>query len=551
MMVAASTLGGVVRRLQAAVVIAAMQAGLLGLIASSAGARAPSHVRAQRAAVKKGKAISLTLARTVGAEALPPPEPPEEPYAPEPDVEGPKSRNRTRTDALVEFGAPGGAARNTGVRSRARARAASLELSFLGLDRVEAGGVPPDTNVAANAATTFEVTNNVAEVLDHNGPVIKTFDLGKLFTGKGGEGSDPKIVYDAETGFYFVSYISELTRPVGRSVVSLAVTSDPVAGSWHVYTASVSTGLQDQPKLAVTAQHVLIGWNEYGAWVAAKHPGQEEPACRCESNGSRLVVGDKSAITAAKATAAGVRFTTPWGAIPAIQSTPAPQGYVVFHAPGASSLPLWTCSGELGKNYGCTSASLAIKATGAPPPGVQPPAVPEATELDAGDDRLDSAAVFENDLWVSGGDKCKIVTDTAARACVRLINIDPSVPSLKADVDAILVGGYSMYPAVTIDRAKNLWIALSTSSRSQFATSGIAEIPGGVIKPVIPLTNYRAGTGSINCGATVRQNRFGDYSGISFYPGSSLPNDREGIWAATELGLAGCEWWTGLAFVTP
>jgi hypothetical protein len=528
-----------------------VHAAFLGLVAASASAGVPSHVRAHAAAVKKGKAISLTLARTVGAETLPSPEPPAEPYEPEPDVEGPKSRNHTRTDALVEFGAAGPPAARAHIRARPRARAAGLELSVFGLNRVEAGGVPPDTNVAANATTTFEVTNTVGEVLDHNGPVIKTFDLGKLFSGKGGEGSDPKVLYDAETGFYFVSYLSELTRPVGRSVVGLAVTTDPVAGTWYVYTASVSTGLQDQPKLAVTAKHVLIGWNDYGAWVAAKHPGKEEPACKCESNGSHLVVGDKSAITAGMPTAAGVRFTTPWGALPAIQSMPAPQAYVVFHLPGAASLPLWTCGGELGKNYGCTSASLAIKATGAPPPGVQPPAVPEATELDTGDDRVGSAAVLENDLWVSGPDKCKIITDSAARSCVRLIHIDPSVPSVSADVDAILVGGYAMYPAVTIDRAKNLWIALSTSSRSQFATSGIAEVAGGVIKPVIPLTNYRPGTGSISCGATVRQNRFGDYSGISFYPGSSLPNDREGVWAATELGLAGCEWWTGLAFVTP
>jgi hypothetical protein len=528
-----------------------MHAGLLGLVTAPAGARVGPHARAHRAAVKKGKAISLTLARTVGAETLGPPEPPEEPFAPEPDVEGPKSRNRTRTDAVVEFGEPGPPASSAHLRARPRARAAGLELSFFGLNRTEAGGVPPDTNVAANAATTFEVTNTVGEILDHNGPVIKTFDLGKLFSGKGGEGSDPKVVYDAETGFYFVSYISELTRPVGRSVVGLAVTSDPVAGTWYVYTASVSTGLQDQPRLAVTAKHVLIGWNDYGAWVAAKHPAQKEPPCKCESNGSHFVVGDKSAITAGMPTAAGAKFTTPWGALPAIQSTPAPQGYIVFHVPGTSSLPLWTCSGELGKNYGCSSASLAIKGTGAPPSGVQPPAVPEAPELDAGDDRVESAAVFENELWVSGADKCKIVTDSAARSCVRLIHIDPTVPSLKADVDAILVGGYSMYPAVTIDRAKNLWIALSTSSRSQYATSGIAEVAGGVIKPVIPLNNYRPGTGSISCGATVNQNRFGDYSGISFYPGSSLPNDREGIWAATELGLPGCEWWTGLAFVTP
>ena len=62
------------------------------------------------------------------------------------------------------------------------------------------------------------------------------------------------------------------------------------------------------------------------------------------------------------------------------------------------------------------------------------------------------------------------------------------------DVDITMVGGDVMYPAVTIDADGNLWLAFSSSSTSQFASSEIAEAPGGTIGATIGATIYQTGS---------------------------------------------------------
>jgi hypothetical protein len=117
------------------------------------------------------------------------------------------------------------------------------------------------------------------------------------------------------------------------------------------------------------------------------------------------------------------------------------------------------------------------------------------------------------------------------------------------DVDITMVGGDVMYPAVTLDARKDLWIAFSSSSTTQYASSEEAEAPGEKIGSSIGAVIYHLGSGAINYSSCTKPpaTRFGDYSGIGVDPAL----DDLGIWAATEFGVAGCGSGTELGSFTP
>ncbi|MDQ6806936.1 MAG: hypothetical protein M3065_18700 [Actinomycetota bacterium] len=64
-----------------------------------------------------------------------------------------------------------------------------------------------------------------------------------------------------------------------------------------------------------------------------------------------------------------------------------------------------------------------------------------------------------------------------------------------------MVGGDAFYPALTFDADSNLWIAFSSSSSTQFASSEIAQLPGASVAPPVSATIYHTGTGAPKCGS--------------------------------------------------
>ena len=115
---------------------------------------------------------------------------------------------------------------------------------------------------------------------------------------------------------------------------------------------------------------------------------------------------------------------------------------------------------------------------------------------------------------------CKFRTDKKKRACLRVMKITTAKMSLVRDVDITMVGGDVMYPAVMLDARKDFWVGFSSSSTSQFASSEVAEAPGGTIGSSIGATIYGPGTGSANYLSCTSPpvKRFGDYSGVAIDP---------------------------------
>lgn len=485
-----------------------------------------------------GTESAVTLVRAVNARRLPAPIP-HPPYIPEPTETQPVT-GAPRTTGLVGLVQRGKLLRPRAVVGPRVAGGIVARPSF-SEDEVVTGlgdrGIPPDTQLAVSPKFVVEFVNTSGEVFSHSGASLDTYDLGSLFSGVAGQGGDPKIVYDASSGDFFASYIASFVRPDGASQVDLAVSNNPT-GAWYVYDVHNESVLQDQPKLGISTDKITMAWNDNG------NSGPEE-----------YKVIQKAAIVAHAGSAPGVIWgpdSSRLNMVPAIQLSESSTAYAVYHNYGSSSIGLLAFSGVPGiSSTTFTETDLSIAATSSPPAAVQPTAAGAAPSptLDTGDDRLESTVWYEGDLWTAGNDVCRYSTDTASRACLRVIHLTTSPVTLVQDVDITFVGGDVMYPAVTMDARKDIWIAFSSSSTSQYASSEVAEAPGGKIGTSIGGIIYHSGTGAINYSSCTKPpaTRFGDYSGIGVDPSA---NDL-GIWAATEYGVAGCGSGTELGSFTP
>ena len=398
------------------------------------------------------------------------------------------------------------------------------------------GRLPPDTQLAVSSKRVVEFVNDSGEVLDHAGTVLTSFDLGTLFSGTAGQGSDPKIVFDAASGDFYATYISKVTDHDGPSEIDLAVTNNP-QGSWTIYTVHTESILQDQPKLGVSSDKLTISWNDNG------NSGPEE-----------YMVIQKVGVAAHHGTVPATAFgpdSSRLNLVPADQLSPRNTAFAVFHNYNTSKVGVLSFTGVPGISpVSFTESDVSVAKTSAPPAAAQPPTGGTASPtLDTGDDRLESTTWFKGDLWTAGNDVCKFRTDKKKRACLRVINITTSKMSLVRDVDITMVGGDVMYPAVMLDARKDFWVGFSSSSLSQFASSELAEAPGGTIGSSIGATIYGPGTGSANYLSCTSPpvKRFGDYSGAAIDPARK----NLGVWTATEFGIAGCAWGTQLGSFTP
>lgn len=166
---------------------------------------------------------------------------------------------------------------------------------------------PPDQGLCANGRNVIEMVNLNFKVFDANlnalsGPIVLETFFGDPLDGPQPNGSvliqgDPRCVWDAGTGRWFLSQLV-IDIAKGTSVFQIAAsTSSNPLGSYNLYTLdntdSSNPGcpcLGDQPTLGVNADALFVDTNEFGIFTN-------------EFNGAVVYTIDKRALAAGAATA--------------------------------------------------------------------------------------------------------------------------------------------------------------------------------------------------------------------------------------------------------
>lgn len=377
---------------------------------------------------------------------------------------------------------------------------------------------PPDVQVAAGPNHVVEMVNLAGEVFNKTGSSLQIFDLGAFFHTGSDFISDPKIMYDSSSGVWFATIIDVDQVPAftrGAVQVAVSTTSDPT-GTWNVYSFSSGTSLPDQPLPGISDDKFVFNANLYSqtAFLGAKW---------WVINKNDLVTG-----------ASNPRFAPfgPYATLeslyPVQSSTSTTTQYMV--STGASdlsnnstSIKLFSITGVPGvSTVQNTNTTLSVShVITRAPSGAEP----SGNSVDTVDQRVQTAAWSNGNLWLGFNDACIPTGDTATHACARLTEISTGLtPSITQDFDYGAAHTDYFFPALRIDGSGNLQLiygfSSSTTHPSLAVTGQATTDPLGSLAPSVTV---KSGNADDFFG------RYGDYFGAGLDP-----IDTAVVWVAGE-----------------
>lgn len=388
---------------------------------------------------------------------------------------------------------------------------------------------PPDTQVAVGPTQVVEMVNNVLHVTDRNDTNLATVDLNSFFSTPAGFGlSDPRVLYDAESGRWFASAIAFQTSPsfASRVLVAVSTSSDALQPFVFYQPLTTSTIICDQPKLGVSSDKITF-------------------SCASFNSSNQFVHEDTEVINKAETMAAVTThiwlFLDPglFNAVPAVSLTPTTTAFMVengsLFSPMASvchtvaltaftGLPSAATPNPTAANR--TDTCLPFTQTAQPPRAAQPGTT---NTIETDDDRFTSATWQSGTLWTGGNDACTPAGDTAVRSCMRLVEVATGGPTVSNSFDLASNGGYLMYPAATMDPLGDLFLGFSASSSTIFPTIGVVSIPVASQASDTPDLTDIFGTGTVAYSDSAGFFRWGDYSAA--VPDPAQPG---AVWLAGE-----------------
>ncbi len=371
---------------------------------------------------------------------------------------------------------------------------------------------PPDGNIAAGPSDIVQMVNLDGKIWSKSGTVLRNnFALSSFFIAGSDFLSDPRVVYDPQSGFWFASILELPSSGNGLVDVAVSQTTDPT-GAWCVYKLTASNFLPDQPRLAVSDDKVTLvasdypssgGWTGDEIWWLAKSSMET-----CSTTSFQHYGPDTS------------RFHIEPAVHPVAGS--GDLWYVQDGAGGATGAEYLLATNPVG-SISFTSQFTTTIATTSGPPGAPQPGT--STLVNTNDARILSASQ-EGSLitWVAN-DGC------GGSSCVRW-DIATTGGGLAQDID-FNAGKYAFYPAVSQDDVSTEFgVIFQYSSASDYPSIAFtgqsrSEPYGTVDTPVVT----KVGTGPDTTG------RHGDYAGIR-YDGSTAAH----FFGEGEYNAAGSPW---------
>jgi hypothetical protein len=392
-----------------------------------------------------------------------------------------------------------------------------------GLTYDESGGnVPPDVQVAVGPRHVVELVNLAGETWLKGSPSSIRFPLGQFFHTGSDNISDPRIIYDTNSGRFFASILDRSTSSVKLDV---STTNDPT-GKWIVYDFPFSD-CPDQPMIATSIDKFVISANDV------------KSTCIGDVIGAQYTIVDKGDLLTGFNKP---RFWQSQANISQFSVLPidSPNSTLFMASVGSQGSNLVTMYKVTGKVpfLSIGKDNLPVKTINMPSQALEPLI---GSTINVGDARLLEGAMSGVKIWLTFNDGCMPAGDRFARSCVGLIQIDTTKNKVIQDFDISSPGTYFYYPAIALDDASNLNIIFGMSSQTIYPSLYIAGQKGGIINNTLTqAVNFTIG------GGVSRSGFYGDYFGIAQDPSAPQYFLVAGEYNPSAPGMSGIDYWATL-----
>ncbi|MCI4342181.1 MAG: hypothetical protein L3K11_07410 [Thermoplasmata archaeon] len=392
------------------------------------------------------------------------------------------------------------------------------------------GCAPPDVQVAVGPSHVVEMVNTEGKIWTKAGKVVKSFTLAKFFITGTDFISDPKVIYDNQSGRWFATLLD-----VTSGTIHLAVSHNgSAAGTWTVYyVAGTPAGFfPDQPILGVSKNLIALGGNVFNTSTSAYLYGE-------------VWAINKTDMLAGLSTYVNVFHSASWFSMHPVHSISSTATQFIVMTSGSSKLLLFKLTGVPSNT---TSSSLSGGTSFTIHSFSTPPSAPQkgtAFLVDTSDNRVMDAVWRANVLWTTFDTGCKPAGDLTTRSCVRLVELKTgSSPSVVQDFNISKAKTYTFYGALTLDGSLNLVVVYGYSNSTVHPTVAVTgQLSSGSLGSLLTTKVLIAGAGSATVACSGSVCRWGDYYGAGADPNS--PN----IWVAGEYVPASTYWATWIASV--
>jgi len=380
--------------------------------------------------------------------------------------------------------------------------------------------VPPDTTIAAGLTHLVEAVNLTARFINRATGGTTDTSLFSLFgVPTSTQLSDPRVLYDAVTGRWFIVTITFSTP--GSWNLAVSTTSDPTSG-FVLYSYQTAGSFPDFPKIGINGNKVVLSGDAFSGNTFL---------------GTEYLVLNKAELVSCSATPCSIDgwYYGPdqgqFAIEPAqhLPSTTTPANDNLYMAAvaynSASSVTVWAVAGvptARAAPAAQTSISLPIRNLSSPPNAAQ---CNSSKEVVTNDNALLDAVFRDGSpgyLWVAANDACTPTGDSTARSCARFIQI--AIPSdtltsssIAQDFDVSAPGFNYYYPAVRTDKQGDMVSVFSGSSANVCpGVYAVEQFPG--TPPTLSAVELVEGSNY----AYTQASRWGDYSGIGVDPNDDL-----------------------------
>lgn len=419
--------------------------------------------------------------------------------------------------------------KTTGIVIKSAPASAKVANVYSGFEGSSVNGwYPSDGGLAVSNNYIFEVTNIEAKIWDKQGNVLSTFSLDTFFSTSDFV-ADPRVLYDSQSGRWFVSVLAYDNINNGKVLFAVSKTSNPTGAYWQ-YAITFSALIPDQPRIAISGDKFAIVADDFDYTTGWVWTGSES----FFFNKAEVKSG---AITAYRTYLDSVRFH-----LEPAQRVGAGNDiwFVTAGYDNSISAEYLKASGNPKlASFSFSSVYISpIATTHTPPVGVQPDTT---IEVETGDARLTSASINGTILTWVANDGCNPPFDSVVHSCIRWDVFDISSGLLLQDISFGQSGKDLFYAAVSQNSPKSFGIMFGFSSETDYPSVGVAgqsecDPYGTVDNPKVS----RAGTAPNTSG------RMGDYHGIQYDQTTS------NFYGMSDYNRAGYLWntWIGIFSVS-